>query len=83
MIMSAMTARKTRRPASNSFHFIVILSAWGFSLVISSLLFLWLGRLLDELLGTGPKFMLGFFILSIIGCFIVIYREATDIMKHA
>ncbi len=82
MIMSAMIARKTRRPASSSFHFIVILSAWGFSLVISSLLFLWLGRLLDELLGTSPKFMLGFFILSIIGCFIVIYQEATDIMKH-
>lgn len=79
--MSAIT-RKTRSPAFHSFHLIVVLSAWGFSLVISSFLFLWLGHLLDELLGTAPKFMLGFFILSIIGCFIVIYQEATGIMKN-
>ncbi|MGB5216861.1 MAG: AtpZ/AtpI family protein [Smithella sp.] len=59
-----------------------MLSAWGFALVISSCLFLWLGHLLDEMLGTAPIFMLGLFFMSIIGCFIEIYDEAAKIMKE-
>jgi F0F1-type ATP synthase assembly protein I len=59
-----------------------MLSAWGFVLVASSFLFLWLGHLLDELLGTAPKFMLGLFFLAIIGCFIELYQEALKIMKN-
>jgi F0F1-type ATP synthase assembly protein I len=60
-----------------------MLSAWGFALVIASCLFLWLGNLLDELLGTAPKFMVGLFIMSIIGCFIELYQEALKIMISA
>jgi len=58
-----------------------MLSAWGFALVITSFLFLWLGHLLDELLGTPPKFMLSLFLLAIIGCFIEIYQVASKIMS--
>jgi F0F1-type ATP synthase assembly protein I len=58
-----------------------MLSAWGFALVITSFLFLWLGHLLDEWLGTGPKFMLGLFLLGIIGNFIAIYQETLKIMS--
>ncbi|PKN52427.1 MAG: hypothetical protein CVU55_04065 [Deltaproteobacteria bacterium HGW-Deltaproteobacteria-13] len=54
---------------------VFFISAWGFALVITSFLFLWLGHLLDEWLGTGPKFMLGLFLLGIIGNFIAIYRR--------
>jgi F0F1-type ATP synthase assembly protein I len=58
-----------------------MLSAWGLALVITSLFFLWLGRLIDESLGTSPKFMLGFLLLSVTGCFIEIYHEALKVMK--
>jgi F0F1-type ATP synthase assembly protein I len=56
-------------------------SAWGFALVLASFLFLWLGHLLDELLGTAPKFMLGLFSLAIIGCFIELYQAALKIIR--
>jgi F0F1-type ATP synthase assembly protein I len=60
-----------------------MLSAWGFALVIASSSFLCLGHLLDELLGTDPKFMLGLFLLAIIGCFIELYQETLKILKDA
>ncbi|PKN52425.1 MAG: hypothetical protein CVU55_04055 [Deltaproteobacteria bacterium HGW-Deltaproteobacteria-13] len=71
----SIIVRKRRPLTSDSFRVIIMLSAWGFALVITSFLFLWLGHLLDEWLGTGPKFMLGLFLLGIIGNFIAIYLE--------
>jgi hypothetical protein len=50
--------RKTHHLPFDLFRIIITLSAWGLALVITSLFFLWLGRLIDELLGTAPKFML-------------------------
>ncbi|MGP8153833.1 MAG: AtpZ/AtpI family protein [Smithella sp.] len=72
---------KTRCLDSDLFRIMIMLSAWGFALVITSFLFLWLGHLLDELLGTAPKFMLGLFFLAIIGCFIEIYQEVSTIIR--
>jgi len=43
-----------------------MLSAWGFAIVFASLLFLYIGHLLDEWLGTEPNFMLGLFFLAIV-----------------
>jgi len=60
-----------------------MLSAWGFAMGIASLLFLWLGRLLDEMLGTAPLFMFSLCLLAVIGCFIEIYQEASKMMKDA
>ena len=76
-------AHKTQPIESRSFRVIIMLSAWGFALVVASCLFLWLGHLLDEMLGTTPKFMVTFFILSIIGCFIELYQEALRIIAPA
>ena len=77
----SVIAHKIHNPAPNSFSGIIMLSAWGFALVIASFLFLWLGHLLDELLGTAPKFMLGLFLLAIIGSFIEIYQVASKIVS--
>jgi F0F1-type ATP synthase assembly protein I len=76
-------AHKTHHVESHSFHVIILLSAWGFALVIASFLFLRLGHLLDELLGTAPIFMVALFFLGILGCFIELYQEALKIMKDA
>jgi len=64
------------------FRSVLIMSAWGYVIVILSFLFLYLGKLLDELVGTSPSFMLGLFLLALfvgIGRF---YKEAWLKRKH-
>jgi F0F1-type ATP synthase assembly protein I len=58
------------------YHSILILSSWGFVIVIASFLFLYLGHLLDEVLGTAPNFMLGLFFLAIFTSIGRLYQEA-------
>jgi F0F1-type ATP synthase assembly protein I len=60
----------------NKLSGILMLSAWGFAMVLSSFLFLWVGYLIDEILGTTPKFMLGSFFLAIGLCMWMMYKEA-------
>ena len=81
--MSIIDHKTPRRLTSTSFRIIVMFSAWGFALVVTSCLFLWLGYLLDKALGTTPKFMFGLFFLSIIGCFIEIYKEVITVIDLA
>ncbi len=76
-------AQKTHDEASSLYHVIFLLSAWGFVLVATSILFLWLGHLMDNLLGTSPKFMLIMLVMAVIGCFIELYGEVLKIMKDA
>ena len=45
---------------------VLSVSAWGFSIVICSFLFLYIGLRLDEWLGTAPNFMFGLFFLALI-----------------
>ena len=63
----AATAHKAHYADPSSFRGIIMLSAWGLALVLASFLFLWLGYLLDELLGTAPKLMIGLFCLAVVG----------------
>lgn len=77
----AATAHKAHYADPSSFRGIIMLSAWGLALVLASFLFLWLGYLLDELLGTAPKLMIGLFCLAVVGCFIELYQEALNILK--
>ena len=55
---------------------VMMLSAWGFTMVVVSFLFLYIGHLLDGILGTSPNFMLGFFILGLFLCMMRLYQEA-------
>jgi len=61
---------------------ILMLSAWGFAMVIASFLFLWMGYKLDEWLGTAPNFMFGLFFLAIFICVMRLYQEAKKRMKE-
>ena len=70
-----------KKPKENSEQFrtlsgILMLSAWGLAMVASSFLFLYIGYLVDELLGTTPNFMLGSFFLAIGLCVWRLYAEA-------
>jgi F0F1-type ATP synthase assembly protein I len=60
---------------------VMMLSAWGFTMVMVSFLFLYIGHLLDGTLGTSPNFMLGFFILGLFLCMMRLYQEACAIRK--
>jgi F0F1-type ATP synthase assembly protein I len=68
--------RKRNLQNFNSFGGILMLSAWAFAMVASSFLFLYLGYLVDEMLGTSPNFMLGSFFTAICLCIWRLYREA-------
>ena len=59
-----------------SFGSILMLSAWGFAMVIASFLFLYIGHLLDGIFGTAPNFMLGLFFLAIFLSVMRLYQEA-------
>jgi F0F1-type ATP synthase assembly protein I len=74
-----MTTQTTQRNTLQQMHqygHILMLSAWGFAIVFASLLFLYLGHLLDQWLGTAPNFMLGLFFLAIVTTIGRLYQEA-------
>ena len=50
---------------------VLMLSGWGFTIVIVSFLFLYVGHLIDVMFGTTPNFMLG---LSFLGIFLTVMR---------
>jgi len=76
-----LTMGRIRDEEFNAFRGITMLSAWGLSLVAASFLFLWIGHLLDELLGSAPRFMLSMFFLAIAGCLTELYVEVRKMMK--
>lgn len=71
-----LATHKVHQEHLNNFGSILMLSAWGFAMVIASFLFLYAGHLLDEILGTSPNFMLGLFFLAIFLCVMRLYQEA-------
>jgi F0F1-type ATP synthase assembly protein I len=71
--------KKVRRNKlqTKSLNQIIMLSAWSFTLVISSFLFLFAGRWIDVKFNTEPTFMLGLFVLGIALCFGRMYTDYT------
>jgi F0F1-type ATP synthase assembly protein I len=69
---------KANREQFNKYSGIMMLSAWGFAMVLSSFLFLYLGYLVDEILGTTPNFMLCSFFLAIGLCIWKLYQDAKE-----
>lgn len=57
---------------------VMMLSAWGFIMVISSFVFMYAGRWIDVRFDTEPTFMIGMLFLGLILCVIRLYREAVE-----
>ena len=53
-------------------------SAWGFIIVISSFVFMYIGRWIDVNFNTEPAFMLGMLILGISLGIFRMYRDGVD-----
>ncbi len=69
---------RDKREQFNKLSGILMLSAWGFAMVLSSFLFLFIGYLVDEILETTPNFMLCSFFVAIGLCMWRIYKDAKD-----
>jgi hypothetical protein len=65
-----------RRTPMSAYSSILMLSAWGFAMVIASFAFLYIGYWIDQLLNTPPTFMLGLFFLALFLCIAKLYQEA-------
>ncbi len=77
-----IATQKITQKQYQNFSGVLMLSAWGLAMVVASFLFLYIGHLLDEMLGTAPNFMLGLFMLAIFLCVMRLYQEAKDRMKE-
>ena len=77
-----IATQKINHKQYQSFTGVLMLSTWGMAIVIASFLFLYIGHLLDEMLGTAPNFMLGLFMLAIFICVMRLYQEAKQKMKN-
>ena len=74
--MNTQTTDKSYIQQMRQYGHILMLSAWGFAIVFASLLFLYVGHMLDEWLGTAPNFMLGLFFLAVVTTIVRLYQEA-------
>ena len=68
---------KGKRSDTRSLNQIIMLSAWGFTIVISSFVFLFVGRWIDINFHTEPAFMIGLFVLGISLCIARLYVDFT------
>lgn len=71
-----LAQQNTHRGLYHTFAPVLMLSAWGIIIAISSFLFLYVGYKLDEYLGTAPNFMFGLFFLALFTCIGRLFQEA-------
>jgi F0F1-type ATP synthase assembly protein I len=66
------------KPRQIDLSHVLVIGAWGFAMVIASMLFLYVGHMIDEMLNTPPTFMLGLFFLGLALCIGRLYKDAWD-----
>jgi F0F1-type ATP synthase assembly protein I len=66
------------KPRQIDLSHVLVIGAWGFAMVIASMLFLYVGHLIDQMLHTPPTFMLGLFFLGLVLCIGRLYKDAWD-----
>ncbi len=67
---------QTKKEFYKTYGPVMSISAYGFVIVVASLLFLYIGFKLDQFFGTEPNFMLGLFFLAIVTTVGRLYQEA-------
>jgi len=60
-----MLLTKRNRQSNINYSQLLMITAWGLTIVVSSFLFLYAGYWLDGKLNTEPTFMLGLFFLAV------------------
>jgi F0F1-type ATP synthase assembly protein I len=75
MVMKRLTKERKDKTTLNS---IVMISAWGLIIVVSSFVFMYAGRWIDVNFNTEPAFMIGMLFLGICLCMFRIYRDMLE-----
>jgi hypothetical protein len=71
---SSLKVRKDKMTLNS----IVMISAWGLIIVISSFVFMYVGRWIDVNFNTEPAFMIGMLFLGICLCIFRLYKDAVE-----
>jgi hypothetical protein len=71
-----MQAIKKTNNQMSDLRGVLMMSAWGFAIVITSFLFLYIGNMLDGILQTSPNFTFGLFFLALFTSIGRLYQEA-------
>jgi F0F1-type ATP synthase assembly protein I len=83
---TGMVRTDKKAQAARNLNHILMMSAWSFTIVVSSFVFLFVGRWIDVKIGTEPWFMIGLFILGIGLCIGRMYgdfiRTREDIKRY-
>ncbi|HEY9162622.1 MAG TPA: AtpZ/AtpI family protein [Desulfomonilia bacterium] len=73
-----MKGLSRERKDKTTLNSIVMISAWGLIMVISSFIFMYAGRWIDVSFNTEPAFMIGMLFLGICLCIFRLYREGIE-----
>jgi len=73
-----MKSLSKERKDKTTLNSIVMISAWGLIIVISSFVFMYAGRWIDVNFNTEPAFMIGMLFLGICLCVFRLYREGLE-----
>ena len=76
-----MKKAKKKIVLTKTMNQIILMSAWSFTMVVSSFLFLLAGRWIDVRFNTEPTFMLGLLMLGLGLCIGRMYQDYTKIRK--
>lgn len=69
-------SKRTQKDRS-SLASVLMVSAWGVIIVISSFLFMYVGRWIDVNFNTEPTFMIGMLFLGICLCMFRLYKDVS------
>jgi hypothetical protein len=73
-----MKSLSRKRKDKTTLNSIVMISAWGLIIVISSFIFMHVGRWIDVNFNTEPAFMIGMLLLGICLCIFRLYKEGVE-----
>ena len=76
-----MKKAKKKIVLTKTMNQIILMSAWSFTMVVSSFLFLLAGRWIDVRFNTEPTFMLGLLMLGLGLCIGRMYQDYAKIRK--
>lgn len=70
-----------RYPTYKKYNDIIVIGAWGMTISISSMLFMFVGHKIDTFLNTEPSFMIGLLFLGIFLCVGRLFKDTIARIK--
>ena len=74
-ILSYKNDNGKKYPMYKKYNDIMVISAWGITISVSSILFMFVGYKIDTFLNTEPSFMIGLLFLGIFLCIGRLFKD--------